>query len=75
MRIIRTLAFLMISLALVGSAQAQTGADVKIKIQRKGFDQFPIAVEDFSTVFGAASPGDSVMASRVSSHRRGRIPG
>ena len=65
MRIIRALAFLMISLALVGSAQAQTGADVKIKIQRKGFDQFPIAVEDFSTVFGAATPGDSVLASNL----------
>jgi TolB protein len=50
---------------LVGLAEAQSTADISLKLQRKGFDQYPTAIEDFSIV-GTAFADDSAIASDIS---------
>lgn len=61
----RTYVSLAAILILCASAIAQTGTDVRFKLQRRGFDQFPISVEDFSIIKGGQSHADSVLASNL----------
>lgn len=51
--------------AVAVSAFAQTGTDVRYKLKRAGFDQFPISVEDFTIVRGPVSHSDSILAANL----------
>jgi TolB protein len=65
MSLTRLCVILAILLAFAGSVDGQTGADVRLTLHRRGFDQFPISVQDFSVKSGAKSPQDSILASNV----------